>query len=312
MCTATLYRPILTLLMLTSTLPAFADAPTTGVTAEPAAAAVPPQPPKPLYELPWQLRPLAPVKVLRFDNSLDLYSTGVANALMITGAYTFDQRLMAMARVGTVFNAPSAGTGAAGSFLNILLGAQYLQPVGDFKLGAFLGVTLPTAGGGGDTPNLLQKSADGVGIYARSSMDNAMFAANDLTVIPGIGAAWVKYGLTVQLDATVLELIRVKGAAVQADAAKTNFTSGLHVGYFIIPQFSVGADLRYQRWLTTPAAVAKDETLRQNLNGAIGVRAHFKVGSVTLRPGVSVSHGLVGSMTTANHTAIQLDVPIAF
>ena len=275
---------------------------------------VPPAPPakKPPYSLPWQLRPVVPVKVVRIDNMLDFNSTSTANVLIINGLYTFDSRFMALARVGAVFNAPSSGTGAAGSFLNVLLGGQYLHTFGPVKVAGFLGLTLPTAGGGGNAPNALQKVADGVGIYARSSMDNAMFSANDLTVIPGIGAAWVGHGFTVQAEATLLELIRVKGEAVQADTAKTNFTTGLHVGYFFVPQLSMGAELRYQRWLTTPAAVAKDETLRHNLNGAVGLRAHISLGPVTLRPGVSVSHGLVGSMLTAQHTTLQLDVPIAF
>lgn len=279
------------------------------VVAAPAPVAEAPAP-KPPYSLPWQLRPLAAGKVVRLDNSFDLASSGQADVVVLNVAWTFHPRMYVLARLGGVFNGPM--TGAAGSALtNLLAGGMYLHPLGDFRLGAFAGVTAPTAGGGGDTPDVGAKAANGAAILARASMDNALFAVNDFVVLGGLGLSWVKHGFTAQAEVTVLELLRVRGAAVQADAAKTNFTSGLHVGYFVTPQFSLGAELRYQRWLSTPAAVAKNEALRQNLNAAVGARVHVKAGALMLRPGVSLTRGLAGTMVPASHTVVQLDVPVA-
>ena len=147
-------------------------------------------------------------------------------------------------------------------------------------------------------------------------MDNALFAVNDLTVIPGVGAAWVAHGLTVQVEATVLHLMRVRGEAVQPEASKTNFTSGLHVGYYIVPELSVGAELRYQRWLNPPIAFEKDPTERtlDNLTAAIGPRVHVKAGPLTLRPGIAYARGLDKPLAAAtpNYHLVTFDVPAFF
>src|SRR5206468_4326810 len=115
-------------------------------------------------------------------------------------------------------------------------------------------------------------------------------------------------GLTLQAEITVLQLTRVRGSAVQPEASKTNFTSGFHVGYFLVPELSIGAELRYQRWLNAPVAVDKDttQTLVDNATFAIGPRYHIKVGSSSwLRPGVAYSRGLDRPMaaSTPNYHA---------
>ena len=71
-------------------------------------------------------------------------------------------------------------------------------------------------------------------------MDNALFAVNDCTVIPGASVAYVAHRVTVQAEATLLQLTRVRGDKVQAEASKTNCTSGLHVGYFVDKMVSLG------------------------------------------------------------------------
>ena len=83
-----------------------------------------------------------------------------------------------------------------------------------------------------------------------------MFAVNYMTGIAGVGFAYVDHKFTAQVEATVLQLFRVRGdhAAARTDSTRTNATAGLHLGYFIIPQLSLGGELRYQRWLSTPPA----------------------------------------------------------
>jgi hypothetical protein len=264
------------------------------------------------YSVPFQLRVVAPVKALRFDNALELRKDGATvDVMLMNVAWAFHPRVLAIARLGGTFLA-GATTPSANTLSNLMLGASWLQPLGDFRLSAFLGMTLPTATGGGNDAPAALRSTNQAATWTRNSMDNALFAANDMAIIPGIDAVWVKYGVTLQLELNVMQVFRVRGEAVQPDAAKTNLTTGLHAGYFVTPQFSVGAELRYQRWLSTPAAVAKDPTLRDNLNAAVGARFHVKVTpTFILRPGASFSHTLYGA-GGQTHDVVQIDLMFCF
>ena len=99
-------------------------------------------------------------------------------------------------------------------------------------------------------------------------MDNAMFLVNDFAVFPGVDFAYVSHGFTAQVEATLFQLWRVKGdkgpTPKNPDSSKTNLTMGLHIGYFFIPQLSVGAEIRHQRFLSTPLAVKNDELYQPN------------------------------------------------
>jgi hypothetical protein len=143
-------------------------------------------------------------------------------------------------------------------------------------------------------------------------MDNAMFAANDFVVFPGVGVAYVAGGFTAQVEATLLQLTRVKGDdTIQKDSSRTNFTSGLHLGYFFVPAFSLGAEIRHQRWLSTPANVELNDDLRETTTFAVGPRFHVKIGDKRwIRPGIAYAKGLDKPMTDTKHHIIQLDVPI--
>lgn len=89
----------------------------------------------------------------------------------------------------------------------------------------------------------------------------------------------MNHGFTAQAEATLLQLLRVRDSGIPAnDSARTNLTAGLHLGYFFIPQLSMGAELRHQRWLSTPTPIkVAEDTLRDTSAVAIGLRAHFKV-----------------------------------
>jgi long-subunit fatty acid transport protein len=75
---------------------------------------------------------------------------------------------------------------------------------------------------------------------------------------------------------------------------------------------SLGGEVRYQRWLSTPTSVTTPE-LRDNLTVAVGPRFHFKVSeSLTLRPGLAYAFALDAPMSTLKYSIVQLDLPIAF
>ena len=295
------------------------------VEAAPPPAAAKPKPPP--YSLPWQLRPVAPGNVVRLDTAFGFYKnpttgeSGAAQATSLLGSYKIIPTLAVIARVGLVHNsppdavAPAPNPPSATSFLNPVIGGLYGIKLGpDFKLGLFLGVTVPVGSGGGTNPNKDKATANQAGIATRSAMDNAMFAVNYLTIFPGVDFAFVRSGFTAQVEATIFQLTKVRGPD-SADDSNTNFTAGLHVGYFVLPILSLGAEIRHQRWLSTPAAVKADAShaSRDTTTFAIGPRFHFKLSEkVWFRPGVALALPIDDPMKKNDFKIAQLDLPLSF
>lgn len=288
---------------------------------EPAAQAAPPAKPAP-YALPFMLRPLTAGNVVRLDTVFAFAEPRTTVPVLALGSYKVLPELAAIVRLGVIHNAPTPQTPAeqAGtSFINPAIGALYAIPIGDaVKASLFLATTIPVGTGGGDEPHLPTRKANLAGIFARASMDNALFQVNYLTPIAGAGIGYIANGLTLQAEATLLQLIRVRGAAQDKDAARTNLTAGLHFGFFMVPQLSLGMELRYQLWLSNPTIEADpDDSKLDNWVLGLGPRGHFKLGEkVWVRPAVSFSMGLdrpTGfSGTGQEYKLLQVDVPVAF
>jgi hypothetical protein len=286
-------------------------------------------PPKAPYSLPFQLRPAQAVSVVRTDTSFAFYddpatsAAGTTIASTLLASYKVTDNISPLVRVGMVSNSPPNVDGAAG-FLNPVLGVTYgttLTP--ELRLALFFGTALPFGSGGGDTPDPAKAASNAAGIRARSAMDNAMFAVNDLVLFPGVSLAYVASGLTVQIEATVLELLRVRGedavnamgAPLNPDSSRTNFTSGVHVGYFFFPELSGAVELRHQRWLSTPTAIENDatDTLRDTTTVAVGPRLHFKMGEKSwIRPALAFAFGLDDPLKRWESRSVQLDIPVIF
>jgi hypothetical protein len=285
---------------------------------EPAPEKAPKPPP---YSLPFQLRPVAPGSVVRSDTALGFYESpqtgdkGSAVASMLLASYKIGDSFAPLVRVGLVSNSPPGTTlDSATAFLNPVVGAIYgLKLTPELKLGLFLGVTVPVGSGGGNDPDLNVRAALAAGILTRSAMDNAMFAVNYFTVFPGVDLAFVGSGFTAQVEATLFQLTRVRGEDVDKESSRTNFTTGLHLGYFLLPELSLGGELRHQRWLSTPRAVEQKDNLRDTTTFAVGPRVHLKLGEkVWLRPGIAYARGLDKPMTAAKYNIVQIDIPFAF
>jgi hypothetical protein len=301
---------------------------------EPAAA----KPKPPPYSLPWQLRPVVAASVVRSDTAFAFYKNPVSKnsgstvASMLLVSYKVMEGLAPLVRVGLVSNSPPDGVKvgmppadlkSSTGFLNPVVGATYAMKFGpNWKLGLFLGLTVPVGSGGGDDAKIEAKQANAAGIAARSAMDNAMFAVNDFVVFPGVGFAYTNFGLTAQVEATLLQLTQVRGGdKAQPDDSRTNFTTGFHLGYFIIPMLSLGAEIRHQRWVSTPKAVETDEALaddaqlgvRDTTTFAVGPRVHIKLSeSMWFRPGVAFSMPLDKPMSKSDYKVVQLDLPLSF
>jgi hypothetical protein len=274
------------------------------------------KPEPPPYSLPWQLRSAAAANVVRSDSSSGMRSVsgngGTTVVTLLLASYKVTPELAVMVRGGFVNDAPPLKD-ASDAFLNPALGATYVVKLGSgFRLAPFFGLALPLGNGGGNTPDPAVRAALGAGILTRSSMDNALFAVNYLTPFPGIDLSWVSRGFTIQAEATLFELIRARGDAVDKDSTRTNFTSGLHLGYFVLPVLSVGGELRYQRWLKN-SGIPEGDARRDTATAAIGIRAHLKLSdTMWLRPGVAYVQPLDAPMTDQSYRVAQLDVPFAF
>ena len=289
-------------------------------------------PPAPApYSLPWQLRPAAAATAVRSDTAFARYEDARAN-----GGFTVASTLLAsykvpgtgegwaglapLVRLAVVNDSPPSTVTTGGGFaiVNPLVGVTYAVPLGGgARAGFSLGATIPIGMGGGDAPDKGLVDARSAGQFARSQMDNSLFAVDDFAIIPGVDVAWVGKGVTVQAEATLFQLWRVRGAQAQPEAGKTNFTSGVHVGYFFVPLLSAGLDVRYQRWLDAPIAIDKDPTGTKvdNWTAAIGPRFHFALGGgVKAHPGVAYARGLDKPMAAAtpNYHIVQLDIPVTF
>ena len=281
------------------------------------------------YSLPFQLRPVTAVTAVRSDTSFASYQ----NALAQSGFAVVSELSAAYRIAGTgsapgtglapviklaVVNDSPPGTATGGfAFVNPLVGGTYALVLGSgFRASAFLCFTIPVGMGGGNTPDKGALDARTVGVVVRAGMDNALFAVNDFAVLPGIDIAYVGHGLTTQAEATVGQLERVRGAGQDPDASKTVFTSGIHVGYFLVDAVSIGAELRYQRWINAPSAVDlhKPGTSVDLLSMGVGPRFHFEIGpGVWIHPGIAYTRGFDHPMTSpANDNIVQLDVPVVF
>ncbi len=298
----------------------------TAAFAEDSARAPEAQPPKPQpYSLPWSLRPAIAASVLRVDSALAFQDNATTAASTLLGSYKIAPDVALLARIALVHNAPDhSASGTAIS--NPLLGATFTPELTKgLRLPLFLGFSIPAGSGGGNPDNTLAGAngkvappggyaVEGSGIYARGAMDNALFAINFGGFIVGAGIAYMTHGLTLQGEATVLRFIRARGGLYEVDDARTNFTAGAHVGYTILKPLTVSAELRYQRWLSTPAAVKADDRKRDEMTVGLGVRTRIDLFSdkIVMRPGLAYFHPVVDPMTSQGYRVVILDIPFSF
>ena len=160
------------------------------------------------------------------------------------------------------------------------------------------------------------KAARTAAVLARSGMDNTILSSNDFGLFPGIDLAWVKYGFTLQAEATLNFVVRTQGELDQPDENKLNLTAGLFAGYFVVPWLSLGSELRFQRWLKPPKAVdtaMNRDALMSQLSVAVGPRFHIELADkVFLRPAIVYARGVDEPMSAVGYDVVLIDLPATF
>jgi hypothetical protein len=270
------------------------------------------------YSLPWTMRPALAPTIVRVDSSSSFSAPGFTAVTLLTAGYAFiPGTLGAYARAAVVHQSPATGADATVLSNPIVFGLYTPLVAPGWRVAVFAGATLPVGGGGGNEASAETLRTARAAIPTRSAMDNALFAVNYLTPTIGVGAAFIRHGLTAQADVTLLELIRVRGEGRDADATRTNFTAGVHVGYLVVPWLTASAEFHYQHWLYNPSL---DPTVANpagkpagQATAEIGVRANLPLSRTVLaRPGVAFGFPLGGPMGTDDYRVLHLDFPVAF
>jgi hypothetical protein len=302
--------------------------PAEGVVSTPAPSASPETPPSlPRYSLPWQLRPVVTDSMVRIDTAAAVFNDGQGNIdiavpTVFAANYQLTSHWAPTIRLGIVANnAPGAALDGT-AFANPLLGATYARALGTYRLALFAAATIPIGTGG---PRAAETNAAST---AARPTDAAMFAVNYMVETAGADLAYVGHGFTAQLEMTLLQFLRVRGAenGGASDAFRTQTAVGLHLGYFIGSHFSLSSDLHYQRWLTNPTTLSSSTGVRITFSDAgmdtttvaVGPRVHFRLGKHGwVRPGLSFvrgldTRGLDAPLITAQTTSFLLDIPVTF
>lgn len=272
------------------------------------------------YSLPWHLHPVTIDDGVRIETAAAAFNDpqgnlDIAMSTIFAASYKVTDRWAPLLRLGVIRNnAPGAALDGS-SFVNPVIGATYARRERNYHLALTLATTLPIGTGGGDAPDARVARSNAAALTARPA-DQAMFEVNYLTESVGVAAAYIDRGFTAQADATLQQAFRVRGSesADSSDVARTSAAIGLHVGAFIGSHVSLGADLRYQRWLSQPTMMAPTDTTTV----AFGPRVHFRLGKeIRIHPGLGLtrgfdSRGLSAPLVTSQATTIQFDLPVTF
>ncbi|MDI1444638.1 hypothetical protein [Polyangium sp. 6x1] len=277
-----------------------------GTPSEPAPTEPPP------YAMPFLLRPVTAGNLVGIDVSIALARS--TTTIPITWRFHKEiiPGLAAVLRWSIVHDVTVRGT----SFVNPILGALYSIPLDRkrWTLGLFGGTTLPIGTGrAGDTSTV---AANLAGRPARAAMDNATFDVDFIAPMLGAGIAYVTDRITAQMELTLGEHVRVRGAA-DGDKARTNLTAAGHFAFFPIRELSIGAEVRYQAWLVNGSMeIGNEPAAVDNWTIGIGPRGNFRLGQrdVWVRPAISFSMSLdaPNGFAGEQYKILQVDVPIVF
>ena len=252
---------------------------------------------------------------MRIDTIVAPYQYEGASALstvvFVSGQLRLTPSFGLQVRWGFDDNRVGTGEQNRTGIVNPQIGAVLAFPIGPlFRFAAATSVGFPVATGSDSSDTdarLLQRQA----ALARSAMDNNAFIPTHLGVPTGLSLAFIHRGVTAQVDGTIIASGRVKGS--EGEDAVVNSTFGFFLGYMFVPEFSLGAELRYQYFLLPPAFVDEDPSARDNLTAGAGMRVEIELSdSSRIRPGLCVSTGLAGHVEQQSFHMVQFDVPISF
>jgi hypothetical protein len=227
---------------------------------------------------------------------------------VLSGAYQWTSAVSTFARVGSVHNASDDQASATG-FANPALGVSGQLELGKHvKLGALSGATIPIGSGGGSSPTPAAFRA------WTNSVDwgGAMFAVNHVDVFGGLRGAYTEGRLTLQIESTVHELLRTRGAATDPIGAAATITgSTATVSFAVLPALSFSTGLSETRFWNTPKLIEQSPNSRVDYFFVAGVSTIVKIGTVEVDPGLVYARALDLPLTQQKFQVVELDLGFA-
>lgn len=255
--------------------------------------------PRAAYTLPFAMRPWAPPDLVRVDAAIARHAAGTTVASTVTGGVKLHDAVGLYARTALVREGAHV---APANPLVFGLWSPRLGPTTRLPVFAALGLPLALP---------LDGAVGRHAAAARQQMDGALFATSYLTAALGLGLAHVERGVTIQIEAAVFDLLRLKGS--DPEPTRSNFTAGASVGWLAFGVVNVGVEVHWQQWISTPRAVRKDASARDQLTVGGGLRVNVPVFErVLARPGVGWFQAIDDPMARAGYRIVVVDVPVSF
>lgn len=279
-----------------------------GAEAQPPAAASPTEPASPeQYDWPFRARAIEPRSYLRLDTALATYSASAdARGYALTQLFGFGVAvtdvLVVHARGGWAFSRePNESEGAV--FGNVEVGANVIARLApEVRIGGHLSIFLPTGSAQGGDVSSHERRARQEGQRARFGIDGPLLATNELGFAAAVSLGWVHGGLVAQIELGLEPLIRVAGSG---DEAALAVQGALHLGYFVLPEWSFALELTHHQWAAGRPVGGSPDAITAIL---IGTRAHATLGGVVLRPGIAYSHALGGPLQAVDEHVVTIDL----
>lgn len=266
--------------------------------------------PAPPPSLPWSLRPPGVANVVRFDTAFGFHEGGTDLGATFLGMAKVAPGLGVVARSG--FATSIVPGNASTAFGNVVLGVYATPNVAPtVRALVFVATSIPTGSTGEPGKSLYRAQA--AGAAARGFMDGMIYSPNFAAVAAGLGVVWLHpSGFSLQWEATVFALGVVRNETHEADMNRFNFTTGVHAG-FSTAFVTGGLEVRYQRWISSVAALAADPTRVDALSVGLGVRANLRLArDVLLRPGIAAFEPLDDPLSAKAYHFVVFDVPCSF
>jgi hypothetical protein len=265
----------------------------------------------------WALRGLSVTNVVRVDTVTAMSSQQATpsneQVTFLSGCYRLNDNFGVSAKWGFWHYAPNNGA-QIDAYSNPAAYVNFAVPIDrHFSFAAIAGLSAPIGSGGGNSPDSNVYASVSATKYAKAMLENSLLSPNEVGVPLGFDFGYREGRFTAQLEANMSVLARVKGEAKTPDSARIPAWAAAMVGYFILPELSAAAELRYTTSLTTTAAIAKDPSTRDNMSFAVGVRGYVRIANnIAFRPGVSYGRGIEGRLNDLGYQYVQVDFPMVF
>jgi hypothetical protein len=292
----------LAILLASACLPRTALAqPTEGTPAAP--------PPERAASFPFLARSIEPTTFVRASTALGTYADdpmpgphGYVLSQLFSFGLAVTDWLVPYVRGGWAFSHDRSDREAA-MFANVEAGASAIFRLSpELRAAAHLSLYLPFGSGQGSSTSGLEQRTRQEAQRTRMGVAAPIHLTNDF----GIGAygsfGWVHDGLVAQLELGLEPVFRTAGSG---DDAALAVTGAVHFAFFPLPQLSIGVDLSHHQWAAGRPVGGSPDAITAI---AAGLRAHFAIDSVVLRPGLAYAHALGGPIEQADYHVLEIDL----